>query len=169
MATFSNRKGRITAQIRKVTFDGRKLSVSKTFASLEEAKYWADNWEDVERRMDRHDKFIVSKLDVLKQKRHPANHALCGVYFLFLGRHCVYVGQSTNIFVRIRDHQLPRSGRKEFDSFTYIEVPPASLNAVEAYYITMFSPSLNTSMNPILKSTSPRDTKCYEDATFSDQ
>lgn len=165
MATFVNRKGRITAQIRKVAPDGRKRSVSKTFSSLDEAQEWANNWDSIERRIDRHDAYIISKLDILRLKRHPASHALCGVYFLFLGRHCVYVGQSNNIFVRMRDHQLPRSGKKVFDSFSYIEVPPQSLDAIEAYYITLFSPSLNIAMNPGFKPTRVMQDECYEIAT----
>ncbi len=153
MATYTNRKGRITAQIRKATPGGKKRSVSKTFASYEEAKDWADGWEEVETRIEQHDAFIVSQLDILRLKRYAASHALCGVYFLFLGRRCVYVGQSRNIFVRMRDHQLPRSGAKEFDTFSYIEVPPESLDAIEAYYITLFSPKLNRTMNPNFKRT----------------
>lgn len=165
MATYITRKGRITAQIRKALPDGKKRSVSKTFSSLEEAQEWANNWEGIENRVERHDAYIVSRLDILRLKRHPATHALCGVYFLFLGRNCVYVGQSNNIFVRMRDHQLPRSGKKEFDSFSYIEVPPQSLDAVEAYYITLFNPSLNIAMNPGFKPYPVMQDECYESAT----
>ncbi len=165
MATFTNRKGRITAQIRKVTLDGKKRSVSKTFSSRQEAQDWANGWEEIETRIERHDAFIVSQLDILRLKRHPASHALCGVYFLFLGRRCVYVGQSRNIFVRMRDHQQPRNGKKEFDTFSYIEVPPESLDSVEAYYITLFSPKLNMVMNPSFKRTRHTEEEFYKSAT----
>lgn len=152
-------------QIRKVMPNGKKRSVSKTFSSLEEAQQWATNWQGHERRVERHNSYIFSKLNILKLKKHPAHHALCGIYFLFLGRNCVYVGQSNNIFVRMRDHQLPRSGKKVFDSFCYVEVPPESLDAVETYYITLFNPPLNIAMNPGFKPRPITEDECYESAT----
>lgn len=152
MATFLIRNGRITALIRQIGPDGKKRSISQTFATQAEADAWADNFIKTYRAVDRHDSHFLAPKDIYQLTRHPANVGLCGVYFLFRKNKCIYVGQSTNIHVRVRDHQLPRSGTKDFDCFSYLEVPRDSLNAAEAYYITMFNPALNISMNPGIKS-----------------
>ncbi|QOY96374.1 hypothetical protein IM543_11445 [Massilia sp. UMI-21] len=63
-----------------------------------------------------------------------------GVYFLFRGDVCIYVGQSQNFAARAEQHE--RNGF-EWTSHTYIEVPKFHAPAVEAYYIRRLSPPLN--------------------------
>ncbi len=67
----------------------------------------------------------------------------CGVYFLFLDRRCVYVGQSTNVFSRIRDHFVS----KRFEAFAWMEVTPSKLSEVERHYIEAIQPPLNITHN----------------------
>lgn len=67
----------------------------------------------------------------------------CGVYFLFLERRCVYVGQSTNVFSRIREHFFT----KRFDAFAWMEVAPSRLSEVEQHYIKAIRPGLNVTHN----------------------
>lgn len=63
----------------------------------------------------------------------------CGVYFLFHGSECVYVGQSDNVFGRVRQH-FPS---KMFDSFSWLQVAQRDLDRVEREYIEAISPRLN--------------------------
>lgn len=64
---------------------------------------------------------------------------LRGVYFLFLNDEIVYVGQSTNIHLRVQQHR-----DKEFNRVFYQEVPiEMDLLAIEKYYILKFRPRYN--------------------------
>jgi hypothetical protein len=148
MATYLTRNGRVTALIRQTGPDGKKRSAAKTFSSQEEAEGWAADFVKLRRSVDRHDAHLHAPNHIYKLTRHPATIGLCGIYFLFLKNECVYVGQSTNIHVRIRDHRLPGLRAKDFETFSYLEVPRDSLEAVEAYYIAMFNPKFNITMNP---------------------
>jgi len=65
--------------------------------------------------------------------------ALCGIYFLVNKDRVVYVGQSTNIHMRIAKH----IGTKEFDSFHFVECDKFILDEVEAAYIVALDPPLN--------------------------
>lgn len=68
---------------------------------------------------------------------------MVGIYFLIKDSEVVYVGQSTvNILGRVAKHI--RNG-KEFDSFSYMRCDVEDIDAMEAKYITAFSPRLNTS------------------------
>jgi prophage regulatory protein len=68
--------------------------------------------------------------------------SLCGIYFLFSGNEIVYIGQSINVFSSIAQHQ----NIKDFDAFTYIEIPQSELDAFEAEYISQYKPKLNRAM-----------------------
>jgi hypothetical protein len=68
-----------------------------------------------------------------------------GVYFLFHGDQCFYVGQTQNFFDRHEQHQ--RNG-VEWTSHTYFEVPKFFAPAVEAYYIRRIKPQFNASYPP---------------------
>lgn len=63
----------------------------------------------------------------------------CGVYFLIAGGEIVYVGQSTDVDSRVRQHALD----KDFESYHYIEVDQENLNYVESFYIIKLKPILN--------------------------
>lgn len=72
---------------------------------------------------------------------------LRGVYFLLLGPQIVYIGQATNVIVRIEIHQ--REGKKEFDRFFWVPVPDhENLTKVEAEYIWQFNPVYNEVLPP---------------------
>lgn len=66
----------------------------------------------------------------------------CGIYFLFKNGGLVYVGQSINIISRIGQHL----DSKDFDSFSFINVPRQHLNEVELHYIRKHRPPLNLTM-----------------------
>lgn len=155
MATYLTRNGRVTALIRHTLPDGKKQSHSKTFATEEEAKIWGENFVPISRAISRHDQYLLSLRDTYRLQRHPADKATCGIYFLYAKNTCIYIGQSKNIHVRIRDHQNPGSERRGFDRFAFIEVPPDSLDAAEAYYIVLMNPTLNIAMNAGFKSSRP--------------
>lgn len=61
----------------------------------------------------------------------------CGVYFLVQAGEVAYVGQSVNVFSRVRQHS------KEFDSIAWVSVPREYLDVVESLYIHALSPRLN--------------------------
>lgn len=63
---------------------------------------------------------------------------LSGVYFLILGQRIVYIGQSTNVFSRVKQHK-----DKNFDRFTYIPCDPGNLDVMESLYIHYLRPPLN--------------------------
>ncbi len=69
------------------------------------------------------------------------SRALCGVYFLFIHRELVYVGQSTNIRNRIATHR--QDNRIDFDSVFFIEVDEDKLIQVEKGYIIRYDPKYN--------------------------
>lgn len=68
-----------------------------------------------------------------------------GVYFLFQGDECVYVGQARNFADRSEQHK--RNG-VEWSSHAYFEVPKFFAADVEAYYIRRIKPPLNASFPP---------------------
>ena len=67
----------------------------------------------------------------------------CGIYFLIKNDAIVYVGQSTNIFNRVGDHE----GVKDFDRFTYVECEKNDLTILETKYINNFKPKYNFDSN----------------------
>jgi hypothetical protein len=65
-----------------------------------------------------------------------------GVYFLFEDEEIVYIGQSCDVFVRVRTHF--KDPRMIFDKWAFIKVEEDRLAEVEREYIRMFQPYLNT-------------------------
>ena len=63
-----------------------------------------------------------------------------GVYFLFDGDECIYVGQTQNFWDRSEQH---KAKGVEWTSHAYIEVPKFHAKEVEAYYIRRIQPPLN--------------------------
>lgn len=63
------------------------------------------------------------------------------VYFLSLAGKVVYVGQSTNLYLRILAHLSDES--KLFDRVFYMHVPKKHLNRIEARLISELKPQLN--------------------------
>lgn len=77
---------------------------------------------------------IVDKL----REVHGDNFGPC-VYFLVSNGSVVYVGQSTNLFMRINSHKA----NKAFDRVLYLPCTKESLNTVEAAFIRNLKPVLN--------------------------
>lgn len=82
---------------------------------------------------------------------------VCGVYFLIERNKVVYVGQSTDVFVRVRRHY--KDPKKLFDKWAYIVVDPDELIRVEREYIDLFQPYLNIAGLPKTKRRRPREEK----------
>lgn len=66
---------------------------------------------------------------------------ICGVYFLTHNREIVYIGMSTNIRNRIKQHI--KQGEKIFDGFSFIECGKRELYWRESKYINKFKPKYN--------------------------
>ncbi|KAA0089380.1 GIY-YIG nuclease family protein [Paraburkholderia sp. T12-10] len=65
------------------------------------------------------------------------------IYFLFKEDRIVYVGQSTNVHLRIGSH-ASGAYRKEFDAFSMIDVPDGiDPTELEFSYIEQFAPIYN--------------------------
>ncbi len=62
-----------------------------------------------------------------------------GIYFLIQKDQIVYVGQSTNVHVRVTEH----AREKLFDRINVIECAAKDLNKLEMLYIKKFNPILN--------------------------
>lgn len=66
---------------------------------------------------------------------------VCGIYFLIDQGEIVYVGQSVDVFKRIREHR--QEGYKKWDRFSMIPVREEKLTEVETWYIQHFRPRYN--------------------------
>lgn len=75
----------------------------------------------------------------------------CGIYFLIKANKIVYVGQSTNVAVRIGTHASVCGGRKEFDSYAFLACKPEALDKIESLYIHLLRPELNGDAAPAMK------------------
>jgi len=65
---------------------------------------------------------------------------IAGVYFLFLRRHLVYIGQSSCCLRRLGQH---RDRGMVFDEVIIIEGASWDISDVETYYVTMLKPPRN--------------------------
>lgn len=155
MATIVERGGRFTAQIRRIGPDRKKRSVARTFASYEAARSWADG---VEAWYEQASSAAAPSLplEVAALPRFDAVSGSCGVYFLFSGDECVYVGKSLQVHTRVREHRTKNSTKKEFDSYAFIPCEAGKLDELEAHYIAMMRPRLNESLNPDRKRSKAR-------------
>lgn len=66
---------------------------------------------------------------------------VCGIYFLIRDGEIKYVGQSVDIFKRIREHR--QHAYIKFDRFSMIPVRKEKLTEVETWYIQHFRPEYN--------------------------
>src|SRR5574337_951975 len=87
------------------------------------------------------EKYLNMPLSQMYETAKPVINA-CGIYFLFKNGGLVYIGQSVNICARIGQHL----DSKDFDSFSFINVPREHLNEVELHYIRKHRPPLNQTM-----------------------
>lgn len=79
--------------------------------------------------------------DIRWFKRYYLEQTFCGIYFLFDGSACVYVGQSNNVHARVQNHKT--QGLKTFDSYTWMPCDPGDLGYWENHYIAKFNPRDN--------------------------
>ena len=128
MPTVVERKGRFTSQVRLRGFQSR----ARTFDTHAEAMDWGKRIEAImgsgSHVPDPEPKDVTERA-----------YESCGVYFLFKGSECVYVGQSLNVNRRMRDHRT----RIDFDVYTWMPVTPAQLAVVERMYINALRPVHN--------------------------
>lgn len=89
--------------------------------------------------------FHFSDAEILAARTTRDMPATAGVYFLFDGNECIYVGQSQCLRDRAMQH---RDGGKRWNSHSYIEVPAMHVKTVEAYYIRRIDPPLNNMFPP---------------------
>ena len=61
------------------------------------------------------------------------------IYFLLKNNKVVYVGQTNNIFNRIKEHKK----NKDFDNVAYITTTKNKVNYLENYYIIKYEPFYN--------------------------
>lgn len=87
-------------------------------------------------------KFLHGHAEIVAASaRNPIPDVICGVYFLVNDERIVYVGQSTNLLMRVCDHA--RQGRIKFQSFAYLVCDSKELDALESAYIFRFKPKEN--------------------------
>lgn len=148
MATYVDRKGRITATV-SIKPEPRR---SATFDSLDEAKIWAATTEHHLRHMrsvrrgDTPGPTLVTNLPpskdgVMRLPRVAFPSEVSGIYFLFVEDRCVYVGKSMRLHLRVRDHIRT----KQFDAYSWVAFPPEELDHWERHYINLMAPELNIS------------------------
>lgn len=70
--------------------------------------------------------------------------AITGVYFLFKGDECVYVGKSRRVHLRVAEHMRGDFRFKDFDSYSWVATSSESeAESLETYYIALLRPRLN--------------------------
>ena len=80
-------------------------------------------------------------IDFIKSKANLLEEKTCGIYFLKHNGVVVYVGQSTNIKRRIKNHLSAKE--KVFSDFEFITCGMELLNETETAYIYRFDPVFN--------------------------
>lgn len=76
----------------------------------------------------------------------PVESVWCGVYFLIHRNQIVYVGMSTNVGARLREHR--RDKTKDFDEFSFMPCPIDEAARMEVFYIEKLNPKYNVKDNP---------------------
>lgn len=92
----------------------------------------------------------VAKDDQCKAKiiaaASPVETVWCGVYFLIDGHEITYVGISSNVGGRLREHQ--RDKEKRFTKFSFMPCSMEEAVELEVFYIQKFRPIHNVKDNP---------------------
>ena len=89
-------------------------------------------------------KHDLSYLTVVANKNEYETLSVKGVYFLLKGSEIVFVGQSTDVLIRIAQHWAQKE--KQFDAYYIVECPVSEFNLVQAYFIYKFKPLHNNSL-----------------------
>lgn len=153
MATYQSRNGHIRAQVHIKPLRRQ----TKTFGTMEAARAWADKTEAALRSIRSRGMTEIApavgyamprKLaEVAALPRIPASTVFCGIYFLFSGDECVYVGKSLNVHSRAFKHALDAE-RKDFDAYAWVPCAAADIDAWELYYIKLLAPRHNVAGRP---------------------
>lgn len=150
MATLINRNGRWTANVRVRPFK----SIARTFGSKDEAEAWGNRMTAELKALRYREKDtgcfnsaedssdLKTAASVFQLPRLSIETSACGIYFLFKGSYCVYVGQSRQVHVRVREHRLKKL-EKDFDSYAWIPCKPENLDNEELRFIKTLRPKLN--------------------------
>lgn len=97
--------------------------------------------------MKAYEKLDLFDLQELKNKRQKFRKA-AGVYFLFHKDEILYIGQSSNAWVRIASHHDNNGSgnRPKWDSYVFIDMPEMDkfeLDLMEKAYIAKYKPKFN--------------------------
>lgn len=79
----------------------------------------------------------INSLTKFKTQRYN----ISGVYFLYQKNILVYIGSSKDIFNRLEFHFKDNS--KEYDSYSYLELPDLEYQLTERYLINKYLPIYN--------------------------
>lgn len=148
MATYINRNGKITAQV--CIKPHRRAA---TFPTMSEAVAWAEQTEAHLRRSRAegkrpHGKRVpLNARDVANLPRVDSR-AFSGIYFLYRGDECVYVGQSMHVHSRAQAHMRGDFKTSCCDSYSWFPCAQQDLDRYETYFIEMLDPPLNVSGSP---------------------
>lgn len=141
MATYMNRNGRITAIVHIKPLP----RTAKTFATAAEAERWANALEAEHRAARRSVRPGARPVrpttwhEIQRLPRLDPDTSTVGVYFLFDGEECVYVGQSRQVHTRVREHRTRRKGA--FTSYAWVPCQIDELDQLEKDYL--LQPRLN--------------------------
>ena len=91
--------------------------------------------------MDLTNRTLLSELEITNASLEYV--PLCGIYFLIQGDEICYVGQSTNIHVRLVTHTKD----KQFTAYSYVLCSKEILDKLESIYIHLFRPKYNGNGN----------------------
>lgn len=150
MASITIKKDRFLARIRR----RGAPRITRTFGSMDEAVDWSVRIEaEVERRIRGGLSMTSAELDPQARYQLPEKkiqltvnfQAQSGIYFLYRGCECVYIGKSTNIRDRIEEHRK----NKSFDIYSWMPVQFEVMDMMETLLIATMKPSENTmKLNP---------------------
>jgi hypothetical protein len=139
---------RFRAQVRR-KIGTRTSCLTKTFDTREAAELWGSRVEEGLLSGGLGVGLLPLPKHILELPRHNPVTASRGIYFLIKDGQCVYVGQSQNVHVRVREHRTRNAALKDFDGYSFLSIPEGGLDEIEAYYIRELKPILNMAFNPM--------------------
>ncbi|WP_455153237.1 GIY-YIG nuclease family protein [Bradyrhizobium cenepequi] len=143
MATYMERNGRITAIVHIKPLP----RTAKTFATAAEAERWANALEAEHRATRRAARpgaraiHPTTWYEIQRLPRLDPAASTVGIYFLFDGEECVYVGQSRQVHTRVREHRV--RGKIRFTSYAWVPCQIGQLDELEKTYIDLLQPPAN--------------------------
>jgi hypothetical protein len=142
MASVRQRRRVAAGGVQKATwvvdyFDSRKQRHIKTFHREKEALDWLASLPTRLLLPPSLGDGILS----LQEIQQLPTVAQTGVYFLLLGKKVQYIGQSEVVGARVERHRMQR--RIPFDSWHFLRMATADLDAAEAVYIRAYNPPYN--------------------------